>query len=94
MKALARVIALLSPNCKEASRLQSQALDRKLPWGQRFGLQIHLLLCEWCRRYGKQIRLLRDGIHEHPDHLPEPVGEKLSQNARERIKQKLLEEEE
>lgn len=89
MKAFAKAIALLSPNCKEASRLQSQALDRKLPWVQRFGLRIHLLLCEWCRRYGKQIRFLRDTTREHPEHLPEPGCEKLSQNARERIKQRL-----
>ena len=59
-KALARVMAVLSPNCRQASRLQSEALDHKLPVLQRVGLRIHLLLCKWCRRYGKQIRFLRD----------------------------------
>jgi hypothetical protein len=87
-------ILLLSLSCKEASRLQSQALDRKLPLMQRIGLRIHLLLCKWCRRYGKQIRFLHDAAREHPDHLAEPVPQSLSQGARERIKQRLQAEEE
>jgi hypothetical protein len=55
---------------------------------------MHLMLCKWCRRYGKQIHFLRDAAHEHPDHLVEPVRQGLSQDARERIKQRLQAEEE
>jgi hypothetical protein len=55
---------------------------------------MHLLLCKWCRRYGKQIRFLRDAAREHPDHLAAPVRQNLSQSARERIKQRLQAEEE
>ncbi len=79
----------LSPGCKTATRLQSEALDRKLPLRQRFGLRVHLLLCKWCRRYGKQVSFLRHAAHEHPDEMTEPVPEKLSDEARERIRQKL-----
>src|ERR1043166_10246552 len=71
-KALAKGIAALSPNCRQASRLQSEALDRTLSILQRIGLRIHLVLCQWCRRYGKQIRFLRHAAHEHPDELAEP----------------------
>ena len=88
-KALTRGMGDLSPSCKAATRLQSEALDRKLPLRQRFGLRVHLLLCKWCRRYGKQIAFLRKAAHEHPDELPEPVPQKLSDEARERIKQRL-----
>jgi hypothetical protein len=88
-KALARGMRDLSPGCKSATRLQSEALDRKLPFHQRFGLRVHLLLCKWCRRYGKQITFLRDAAHEHPDELTEPVPQKLSNEARERIKRTL-----
>ena len=84
-----KILLLLSPTCKEASRLQSLALDRKLSLMQRIGLRIHLLLCKWCHRYGKQIRFLHDATREHPDHLAEPVQQSLSQTARERIKQRL-----
>src|SRR5204862_6034736 len=89
MNALARWAAYLSPSCKEAARLQSEALDRKLPLRQRFGLRVHLLLCKWCRRYGKQITFLRNAAREHPDEMAEPVPQKLSAEARERIKQRL-----
>jgi hypothetical protein len=94
LKTLARGVAVLSPDCRQVSRLQSEALDHKLPILQRIGLRIHLLLCKWCRRYGKQIRFLRDAAHEHPDELAEPARQKLPDAARERIKQGLSAEEE
>src|SRR5947207_4888101 len=88
-KTLLRGFADLSLGCKTATRLQSEALDRKLPSRQRFGLRVHLLLCKWCRRYGKQITFLRNAAHEHPDEMAEPVPQKRSAEARDRIKQKL-----
>lgn len=79
----------ISPNCQEASRLQSELLDHTMsPW-QRFGLRLHLILCKWCRRYGKQIRFLRTAAYEHPDHLVEASSKSLSTEARERIKRSL-----
>ena len=89
LKALFRKAGELSPNCRKATRLQSEALDRPLGLGQRIGLRIHLILCKWCRRYGKQVTFLRHAAHEHPDEMTEPVPQKLSDEARERIKQRL-----
>ena len=89
VKTLVRGVADLSAGCKTASRLQSEALDHKLPFRQRFGLRVHLLLCKWCRRYGKQITFLRNAARQHPDEVAEPVPQKLSAEARERIKQRL-----
>src|SRR5262245_15624594 len=94
MKFLKRLAALvksawrtLSPNCREVSRLQSEALDHSLSAAKRAGLRMHLLLCRWCRRYGKQVRFLREAVREHPDELNE--GQTLSPQARERLKQSL-----
>ena len=89
MKSLVKGLAELSPSCKAATRLQSEALDRKLTLRQRFGLRAHLLICKWCRRYGKQITFLRNAAHEHPDEMAKPVSQKLSDEAKERIRQKL-----
>ena len=86
---LNRGIREISPSCREAARLQSRALDEKLSIRQRLGLRIHLLLCRWCRRYGKQIQFLRGAAREHPDSIAEPLPQKLSDQARERIKRKL-----
>ncbi len=74
------------PTCRQVTRLQSDALDRRLSLPKRFGLRLHLLLCGWCRRYGKQIRFLRQAAHEHPDELNEATPRRLSSEARERLK--------
>jgi hypothetical protein len=79
----------LLPSCRDASRLQSEALDCELSVSKRLGLSLHLLVCKWCRRYGKQIRFLRNAAHEHPEHLTEAVPQRLSEEARERIKRRL-----
>lgn len=94
LRALARGMAALSPSCRQASRLQSEALDHKLPVLQRLGLRIHLRLCKWCRRYGTQLRFLRDAAHEHPDELVDPAPQRLPDAARERMKERLRAEEE
>ena len=85
--ALVRGLAELSPNCKAAIRLQSEALDRPLPLRRGMGLRIHLALCVWCARYGRQIKFLRAAArHPGHDHEPAPV---LPPGARERIKRRL-----
>jgi hypothetical protein len=82
-------IVALSPNCREATFLQSQAFHRRLPFLTRLGLKIHLLLCKWCRRNEKQITFLRSAIchlsgsnHSSPTRL-------LSVEAHSRIKSRL-----
>jgi len=83
--------AALSPDCREAARAQSEALDHPLPPAKRLGLWLHLLLCKWCRRYGNQIRILHHAAHEHHEELTEAAPDKLSRDARERIKRRLRE---
>src|SRR6266498_3607165 len=80
------------PTCLEASRLQSIALDQPVPLPKRFGLRLHLLVCKWCRRYGKQIRFLRRAAHEHSDELNEAAPRRLSSEARERLKRAIRNE--
>lgn len=93
LKALFRKAGELSPNCREATRLQSEALDRPLGLGQRIGLRIHLVLCKWCRRYGKQIGFLRSAAHRHEEHESSLPPQSLRPEARERIKRRLQEAE-
>ena len=78
---------MLSPDCKEAVRLQSKALDRPLTGLQRIGLRIHLALCVWCTRYGKQIKFLRAAAKQGNRDLT--ANQSLSAEARERIKRRL-----
>lgn len=86
---LARGLADFSPSCKAAARLQSEALDHPLKWRQRLGLRAHLALCRWCRRYGHQIAFLRHATRSRPEETAKSVPQPLSDEARERILQKL-----
>ena len=79
----------LSLSCKAAIRLQSEAMDRPLDFWERLGLRVHLAICLWCRRYGKQINFLHAAAHSHPDALAESQPGRLSPAAKERMKQKL-----
>ena len=94
MKSLGGGFGRFMPSCKEAIRLQSEALDRNLPLPERLGLGFHVLLCKWCRRYGQQIRFLRGAIREHAHDDPGRSTEVLSAAAKTRIKQKLQSENE
>lgn len=82
----------LWPSCRYASRLQSRALDESLPLAQRFGLRLHLLLCKWCRRYGRQIRFLRQAARRQASgEVLETSRPGLSPEARNRIRQAIAE---
>jgi hypothetical protein len=81
----------ISPNCRDAVRAQSELLDHPLPPVKRAGLWLHLLVCIWCRRYGKQIHLLHEQTREHAEAVAAAAPQTLSAEARERIKCKLQE---
>ena len=82
----------LMPSCRQVARIQSDALDRPLGVFQRLGMWLHLLVCKWCRRYGRQIHFLSHATHEHSDELTGCVPQKLSAEARKRIKHRLRNE--
>jgi hypothetical protein len=52
-------------SCKEASRLLSLALDRKLTLGQRTALRLHLALCDACTRVKTQFEFLRRAVSSY-----------------------------
>ncbi len=88
-KSLLRGLLELSPNCKTAVRLQSAALEHKLSFRRWLGLRCHILLCQWCRRYGQHIIFLRHAAQAHPDKLVATLPPQLSEAARARIRQQL-----
>lgn len=46
-------------NCKEATQLMSQGLDRRLSFRERMGLRLHLLICRGCEATEKHFSFLR-----------------------------------
>ena len=80
---------LLNLRCDGMTRLASESLDRDLTCLERLALRTHLLYCSACRRYTRQITLLRDAMRrllgrlESGEPLPGPV---LPDDLRERMK--------
>ncbi len=46
-------------SCKDVTRLVSQGEDRKLGFGERVALRLHLAICQGCRNVTEQFRFLR-----------------------------------
>lgn len=62
------------PTCKEIHRLASEKLDRRLSYGERTRLQMHLLYCTACRNFNGQLQLIRSAMHRMAA-ADEPVRE-------------------
>ena len=75
-------------SCRQAAELISLSLERPLGWRQRLALWLHLGICNLCRRFRRQMRLVQRAgeAANEPDHAP-AVG--LPEASRERIKQAL-----
>ena len=48
--------------CKEATRLVSQGLDRRLGLAERLALRLHLLICDGCSNFSRQVAFLRRSL--------------------------------
>lgn len=53
------------PTCKEVSELVSQAQDRPLTLGEKFGLHVHLPLCRGCRNFSRHVAFLRTAVKHY-----------------------------
>jgi hypothetical protein len=72
--------------CKDASRLISEGQERHLRLRERWGLRLHLWLCVNCRRFERQIHLLRRAVRRLAQQAEANMqGPDLSPEARERI---------
>jgi hypothetical protein len=68
----------------------SDAMDRPIPLGDRIAVRLHFLICQWCERYRKQIRLIRTLLRREESASPtdslNTSNDRLSDEARERLK--------
>jgi predicted anti-sigma-YlaC factor YlaD len=82
---------LLSLPCEGMTRLASESLDRDLNRLERVALGSHLLYCAACRRFVRQVEVLRRAVRriEAGGSLPGPA---LPDDVRERIKRALRED--
>ncbi len=80
----------LTPPCREVVKLASEDMNHPLPFGTRLKLRLHLMICDACERYRRQLRSIREALRRNPDKL---LGQEpstgLSPEARERLKRAL-----
>ncbi len=71
--------------------LMSESLERRLGVLEHLKLTLHLLVCAWCARYRKQIKLLRQVVSQREftgaDDNAGPL--RLTDEARQRISESL-----
>jgi hypothetical protein len=80
-----------TPTCQEVIRVLSDAMDRPIPLHRRITARLHFLICTWCQRYQQQIGLIRTVLRgtepgSPRDDAPAGSGDRLSDDARERLK--------
>lgn len=46
-------------NCRQATRIMSEGMDRPLSLGERLRLRFHLAFCRGCRAFLRQTAFLR-----------------------------------
>lgn len=71
--------------CKEATYLHTQKQEGKLSYLQRFGLWLHLLYCNICRLFFKQI----EAVENAGKSFGQSESRQLSSEAKNRMQQSL-----
>lgn len=78
-------------NCEEVSKLVSQSLDIKLPFHQRIGIRLHLMMCKLCKQNFRQLLDMRKTLRlfmkeadniAPPEILPPEKGAQIKKEMR------------
>jgi len=80
------------PTCEEVTRLKSDSMDSGLTLREKFAVKFHLMFCQWCRKYGKQIDMIRQAIHKLKTTSDDPEYEPniaLNSESKDRLKRLL-----
>jgi len=93
---LGRLLKASGISCKDAYKLCSWQMDRKLTTGESFRMRFHLMICAVCRQLPKQFRGLRELVraceHGHADdessdaHLPSEVKDRIAKHLKDDVR--------
>jgi len=84
-----RLMVRIMPSCKDISQLISEGMDCNQSFRKRLSIRIHVSMCRLCRRYQKQLHLLRDGTCSYADPDKNTEAKSLSPDARARLEKAL-----
>ncbi len=78
------------PKCKEIVKIITASMDEKLSWREWIKMKIHLLSCDPCVNFLKQLKFIRTVLRHSDEKLvEEDLSVKLSDDARSRLKKAL-----
>lgn len=77
------------PDCRETAPYISASLDGPLPLERQVKVKLHLLVCEMCVRYRRQLLFLRETVREQARKIEDRGEAKLSPEARAKLKKML-----
>ena len=83
----------LTPTCEVVTKKISESMDHQISTRDRLRIRIHLLGCEFCARYEKQLVTIRQLIESNIDEMNETTaGPNLTPEAKLRIRKKIEQE--
>jgi predicted anti-sigma-YlaC factor YlaD len=88
MKPVKSIMRKLKMSCADTSLLISERMDHSLPLMKRLRVGIHLAMCEVCRYYENQLKVLRK-LAQHLGREEGTTEARLSPQARDKIQKRL-----
>lgn len=77
------------PPCKEIVKVITASMDTNISWREWLMMKLHLLACDPCVNFLKQLRFIRTALGRSEENLEAAQHISLSDSARERIKNAL-----
>jgi hypothetical protein len=78
------------PPCREMVKIITSSLDAKLSWSEWILMKLHLLACDPCVNFLKQVKFIRTALGHGGERMEEAQQHiSLSDAARERLKDAL-----
>jgi len=72
-------------DCQQASQLISKSLDRQLSWRERFAVRLHLLFCQYCKRFSQQLITMRTALNRLSQSIENNADIRLPSETKNRI---------
>jgi hypothetical protein len=88
---LIQTLRILNAPCERMTEFISRSMDESIPFTERLAYRLHVLYCTRCRRFRRQMRLLRAVLRECATRvgdlgdMTQPAGASLSPDAKARI---------
>ena len=85
----ARIMGRMMLTCEEMGLLASRIIDERLPFMERIGFRLHLIMCKWCRHNYHQLQSIHVAIEKDLAREEVTPDATLSPEARKRIEESL-----